>query len=91
MDSTTTPTLPRLNEPAPDFEAVTTQGPIKLSDFKGKWVVHFSHPAGFTPANWQPGEKVIVPPPLTQSAAEERVQSGEEVVDWYFTRKELKQ
>ncbi|UOF92320.1 peroxiredoxin [Fodinisporobacter ferrooxydans] len=42
-------TLPRLNEPAPEFEAVTTQGPIKLSDFKGKWVVLFSHPADFTP------------------------------------------
>ncbi|MCL6592553.1 MAG: peroxiredoxin [Alicyclobacillus sp.] len=42
-------TLPRLNEPAPEFEAVTTQGKIKLSDFRGKWVVLFSHPADFTP------------------------------------------
>lgn len=42
-------TLPRLLEPAPDFEAVTTQGKIKLSDFRGKWVVLFSHPADFTP------------------------------------------
>ncbi|HLH20906.1 MAG TPA: peroxiredoxin [Chloroflexota bacterium] len=41
--------LPRLNEPAPDFEATTTQGPIKLSDLRGKWVVLFSHPADFTP------------------------------------------
>lgn len=41
--------LPRLNEPAPDFEAVSTQGPIKLSDYRGKWVVLFSHPADFTP------------------------------------------
>ena len=41
--------LPRLNEPAPDFEATTTQGPLKLSDLKGKWVVLFSHPADFTP------------------------------------------
>jgi len=39
----------RLGEPAPDFEAVTTSGKIKLSDFKGKWVVLFSHPADFTP------------------------------------------
>jgi len=38
-----------LNEPVPDFEAVTTHGKIKLSDFKGKWVVLFSHPADFTP------------------------------------------
>ncbi len=43
------PTLPRLNEPAPDFAATSTHGPIKLSDFKGKWVVLFSHPADFTP------------------------------------------
>ena len=41
--------LPRLNEPAPDFQANSTHGPIKLSDFKGKWVVLFSHPADFTP------------------------------------------
>ena len=42
-------TLPRLNEPAPDFEANTTHGKIKLSDLRGKWVVLFSHPADFTP------------------------------------------
>ncbi len=41
--------FPVLGEPAPDFEAETTQGPIKLSDLKGKWVVLFSHPADFTP------------------------------------------
>jgi len=38
-----------LGEPVPDFEAVTTHGVIKLSDFKGKWVILFSHPADFTP------------------------------------------
>ncbi len=41
--------LPRLNEPAPDFTAKTTHGDIKLSDYKGQWVVLFSHPADFTP------------------------------------------
>jgi peroxiredoxin 2/4 len=41
--------MPIIGEPAPDFEAVTTQGPIRLSDLKGKWVVIFSHPADFTP------------------------------------------
>jgi peroxiredoxin (alkyl hydroperoxide reductase subunit C) len=47
--TTTNISLPRLNEPAPQFSALSTTGPIKLSDFKGKWVVLFSHPADFTP------------------------------------------
>lgn len=34
---------------APDFYATTTFGPVKLSDYKGKWVVLFSHPGDFTP------------------------------------------
>lgn len=41
--------LARLNEPAPEFEATTTHGPLKLNDLRGKWVVLFSHPADFTP------------------------------------------
>ncbi len=41
--------MPRLNERAPDFEAVTTHGMRKLSDYKGKWLILFSHPADFTP------------------------------------------
>jgi peroxiredoxin (alkyl hydroperoxide reductase subunit C) len=43
------PSLPRLKHPAPDFEAPTTHGVKKLSDYKGKWLVLFSHPADFTP------------------------------------------
>ncbi|QEG33827.1 peroxiredoxin [Bythopirellula goksoeyrii] len=42
-------TIPRLNEPAPEFEAKTTHGPKKLSDYKGRWLVLFSHPSDFTP------------------------------------------
>ena len=34
---------------APDFTANTTYGPITMSDYKGKWVVFFSHPGDFTP------------------------------------------
>ncbi|QHQ62942.1 peroxiredoxin [Anaerocolumna sedimenticola] len=34
---------------APDFNALTTFGPMKLSDYKGRWVVLFSHPGDFTP------------------------------------------
>ncbi|HHT79419.1 MAG TPA: peroxiredoxin [Actinobacteria bacterium] len=41
--------LPRLGSPAPQFEAVTTHGTIKLEDFKGSWLILFSHPADFTP------------------------------------------
>lgn len=42
-------TMPRINDQAPDFEAKSTEGMLKLSDYKGKWVVLFSHPADFTP------------------------------------------
>jgi peroxiredoxin (alkyl hydroperoxide reductase subunit C) len=206
--------LPLLGDPAPDFEAVTTFGTLRLSDFKGSWLVLFSHPADFTPvcttefiafaqihdelkkrntellglsvdsvsshiawarnieekvgikipfpiiadlskeiatkygmlhpgqsktetvrcvfiidpegilramlyyplkngrnmdeilrlidafqtsdkyqvatpANWRPGDKVIVPPPNTQEMAEERMKEGYECVDWYLCKKKL--
>jgi len=41
--------MPRINEPAPAFEARTTHGVRKLEDYSGKWLVLFSHPADFTP------------------------------------------
>ena len=206
--------LPRLGEKAPEFEAVTTQGTLRLSDFNGAWLVLFSHPADFTPvcttefiafseifdelkkrntqllglsvdsasshiawirnieekmavkipfpiiadldkkvgtlygmihpgqskteavrcvfvidpegivramiyyplttgrnmseilrlldalqtadkhkvatpANWKPGEPVIVPPPKTQEEAEERLKQGYDCKDWYFCKKKL--
>ena len=52
MNQFATPSrIPRINEPAPDFQAKSTHGAIKLSDYtsKGKWVLLFSHPADFTP------------------------------------------
>jgi len=206
--------MPRLGAPAPTFEAATTHGTLKLEDFRGSWVILFSHPADFTPvcttefiafaklvpefkkrnvellglsidstfshiawvrnieekfgvkipfpviadlnkevaslygmimpgesttetvrcvfiiddkgilramiyyplsngrnmdeilrlidamqtsdkhgvatpANWRPGDKVIVPPPRTASDAEERVKAGYECTDWYFCMKSL--
>ena len=206
--------LPRLGEKAPEFEATTTHGKLKLSDFGGSWLILFSHPADFTPvcttefiafakifdelqkrnvqllglsvdsvsahiawirnieekfgvkipfpviadldkkvsqlygmimpgesktetsrcvfvidpngtmramiyyplttgrnmdeilrlidalqttdeyhvatpANWRPGDDVIVPPPTTQEAAEERLREGYECKDWYFCKKKL--
>ena len=40
----------QINAPAPDFEAETTHGPIRLSEWnRDKWVVLFSHPSDFTP------------------------------------------
>lgn len=41
--------LPRIGSPAPQFEAVTTHGTIRLEDYKGSWLILFSHPADFTP------------------------------------------
>jgi peroxiredoxin (alkyl hydroperoxide reductase subunit C) len=43
--------IPRILELAPNFEAKSTHGTIRLSDYtsKGKWVMLFSHPADFTP------------------------------------------
>lgn len=39
----------RIDEVAPDFEARSTQGIVRMSDYRGRWLVFFSHPADFTP------------------------------------------
>ncbi len=50
MENTEQTSMPRIGDLAPDFEAVTTKGKIKFSEFaKDKWTVMFSHPADFTP------------------------------------------
>lgn len=39
----------KIGQKAPDFEAITTFGQRTLNDYKGKWLVFFSHPGDFTP------------------------------------------
>jgi peroxiredoxin (alkyl hydroperoxide reductase subunit C) len=39
----------RLGDVAPDFTARTTMGAVRLSQYRGRWLLFFSHPADFTP------------------------------------------
>ena len=39
----------KIGETAPKFQDVSTYGKISLEDYKGKWLVLFSHPGDFTP------------------------------------------
>ncbi|MEY4619275.1 MAG: hypothetical protein RIS65_447 [Pseudomonadota bacterium] len=39
----------RIGETAPDFRARTTLGERSLSEYRGQWLILFSHPADFTP------------------------------------------
>ena len=50
LENMTYTPMPRIGDTAPSFEAVSTQGQVKFpGDYKGKWIVLFSHPADFTP------------------------------------------
>ena len=50
MENSNLISMPRIGEMAPEFTAITTQGNINFpGDYKGKWVILFSHPADFTP------------------------------------------
>ncbi|MCW5915498.1 MAG: peroxiredoxin [Chitinophagaceae bacterium] len=50
MQEVTNYQMPRIGDQAPDFEALTTTGNLKFSDYnKDSWVLLFSHPADFTP------------------------------------------
>ena len=43
-------TFPLIGDPAPAFRAMTTMGKVNFpDDYKGNWVILFSHPADFTP------------------------------------------
>lgn len=39
----------QIGDPAPNFQARTTMGMVNLSDYRGRWLILFSHPADFTP------------------------------------------
>ena len=42
--------MPMIGDAAPQFRAMTTMGKVNFpEDYKGSWVVLFSHPADFTP------------------------------------------
>ena len=42
--------MPMIGDEAPEFRAMTTMGKINFpEDYKGSWVILFSHPADFTP------------------------------------------
>lgn len=50
MEAINVTRMPLIGDTAPSFEAKTTQGDIHFpEDYKGKWVILFSHPADFTP------------------------------------------
>jgi len=49
MEVTKPISLPLIGQKAPEFEAPTTHGTLRLSDYKGSWLILFSHPADFTP------------------------------------------
>lgn len=50
MEEMKTTKMPLIGDTAPSFKAKTTQGEISFpEDYKGKWVILFSHPADFTP------------------------------------------
>lgn len=48
-ETSMTTQIPKIGDRAPDFQANSSKGPISLKDYKGKWVILFSHPADFTP------------------------------------------
>lgn len=52
MNQQQPPTPPRpirIGDPGPDFSARSTSGDVSLTDYRGRWLLFFSHPGDFTP------------------------------------------
>ena len=50
MEEERTYAMPMIGDPAPEFRSMTTMGKVNFpEDYKGHWVILFSHPADFTP------------------------------------------
>ena len=47
--ATTRNCILRIGDSAPAFKARSTAGAVSLADFRGRWLILFSHPADFTP------------------------------------------
>lgn len=77
--------LPRLNEPAPNFGVKTTHGKRKLADYKGKWLILFSHSGDFRPVR----STFFIDDKGILRDAEKRSNEGYEYTDWYFSKKGL--
>lgn len=43
------PSVVKIGDAAPDFIARSTKGEVRLSSYRGRWLIFFSHPADFTP------------------------------------------
>ena len=57
-------------------------------DSNGLWEGHDVMQVA-TPEGWQPGDKVIIPPPSDMNSVNERVNNETDCVDWYFCKKEI--
>lgn len=97
--------LPQLNAPAPDFRTKTTHGDRGLSDYQGKWLILFSHPAWTRNSHEKSGAKI--PRPIVEDIKTEvagaygmvhpgaadtqavRTTEGYKTTDWYYSTKSL--